>query len=95
MGVMLQHPNKVYNKKLRAGWRKTLAQILKVQPQTVDTYLVQKGSRQGLSWNVLQGFIREHLHDEHGTVAFALAIYGLIIFHKRQCYIETAVVEVF
>ena len=26
IGVKLQHPNKVYNQKPRAGWRKTLAQ---------------------------------------------------------------------
>ena len=57
--------------------------------------MVQKGSGQGLSWNVLQSFIREHLHDEHGIMAFALAIYGLIIFSRGQGYIEMAVVEVF
>ena len=48
LGVELQHLDKVYNQKLRVGWRKTLVQILKVQPQIIDTYLVQKGSRQGL-----------------------------------------------
>ena len=57
--------------------------------------MVQKGSRQGLPWNVIQNFIREHLHDEYGMVAFALAIYGLIIFLKGLGYIETTVVEVF
>ena len=78
----LQHPDKVYNQKSRAGWQKALARILKVQPQAVDMYLVQKEGRQGLPWNVLQSFIREHLRDEHGMVAFALAIYGLIIFPR-------------
>ena len=58
-------------------------------------YLDQKGGRQGLPWNVLQSFIREHLRDEHGMVAFALAIYGLIIFLRGQGCIEMAVVEVF
>ena len=72
-----------------------MAQILKVQPQTIDTYLVEKGNRQGLPWNVLQNFIREHLHDEYGVVAFALAIDGLIIFPRGQGYIEIAIVEVF
>ena len=33
IGVELQHPDKVYNQKSRAGWRKTLTQILKVQPR--------------------------------------------------------------
>ena len=72
-----------------------MVQILKVLPQTVNTYLVQKGNRQGLPWNVLQNFIRKHLRDEYGMVAFALAIYGLIIFPKGQGYVETTVVEVF
>ena len=82
IGLELQHPDKVYNQKSRAGGRKVLAQILKVPHQTIDIYMVQKGNRQGLPWNVLQSFIREHLHDGHGTVAFALAIYELIIFPK-------------
>ena len=33
IGVELQHPDKVYNQKPRVGWRKALAQILKVQPR--------------------------------------------------------------
>ena len=53
IGLELQHPDKVYNQKSRAGWRKALAQILKVPPVIIDTYMVQKGSRQGLLWNVL------------------------------------------
>ena len=85
----------MYYQKPRAGWQKTLALILKVQPQSIDTYMVQKGNRQGLPWNVLQNIIREHLHDEYGVVAFSLAIYGLIIFPRGQGYIETEVVEVF
>ena len=44
IGLQLQHPEKVYNQKSRAGWRKALAQIWKIQPQTIDTYLVHKGS---------------------------------------------------
>ena len=95
IGLELQHPDKVYNRKSRARWRKALAQILKVPHQTIDTYMVQKGNRQGISWNVLQNFIQEHLHDDHGPVAFTLAIYGLIIFPRGQGYIETTVIKVF
>ena len=72
-----------------------LAKILKVKPQVVDTYLVQKGNRQGLPWNILQNFIREHLHNGDGMVAFALAIYGLVIFSGILRYIEMAVVDTF
>ena len=53
MSIDLQYLNKVYNKKPRAECRKVLAKILKVKPQLVDTYLVQKGNCQGLSWNIL------------------------------------------
>ena len=40
IGLELQHPDKVYNQKSRAGWQKALAQILKVPPLTIDTYIV-------------------------------------------------------
>ena len=72
-----------------------LAKILKVKPQLVDTYLVQKGNRQGLPWNILQDFIRGHMHNEDSMVAFALAIYGLVIFLGLLGYIEMAVVDTF
>ena len=45
IGINLQYPDKVYNRKPRAGCRKMLAKILKVKPQMVDTYLVQKENR--------------------------------------------------
>ena len=40
IAVKLQLPDNMHNQKLKAGWRKALAQILKVQPQTINTYLV-------------------------------------------------------
>ena len=72
-----------------------MAKILKVKPQMIDTYLVQKGDRQGLSWNILQDFLRGHLHDEDGMVALALSIYWLVIFPRMLGYIEMAVVDTF
>ena len=72
-----------------------LAKILKVKPQTLDTYLVQKKNHKGLPWNILQDFVRGHLHDEDGLVAFALSIYGLVIFLGMLGYIEMAVVDTF
>ena len=66
---------------------------LKVKPQMVDTYLVQKENRQGLPLNILWDFLQEHLHDEDGMVAFALSIYGLVIFPRLLEYIEMAVVD--
>ena len=72
-----------------------LVKILKVKPQMIDTYLVQKGDRQSLPWKILRDFIREHLHDKDGMVAFALSIYGLVIFGGMLGYIEMAVVDTF
>ena len=52
----------------------------------------------GLPWNTLRDFMREHLHDENGIVAFALSIYplyGLVIFPKILGYIKMAVVDTY
>ena len=61
----------------------------------IDTYLVQNKSHKGLPWNILQDFIQKHLHDEDGMVAFALAIYGLVIFPGMLGYIKMVVVDTF
>ena len=72
-----------------------LAKILKVKPQVIDRYLVQKKNHQGLPWNILRDFIQGHLHDEDGMVAFALSVYRLMIFPRMLGYIEMAVVDTF
>ena len=72
-----------------------LAKILKVKPQIIDTYLVQKENQRGLPWNILRDFIREHLHDEDSIMAFALSIYGLVIFSGMLGYIEMAMMDTF
>ena len=69
--------------------------ILKVRPQVIDTHLVQKENHRGLPWNILRNFVREHLHDEDGMVAFALSIYGLVIFLGMLGYIEMVGVDTF
>ena len=61
----------------------------------IDTYLVQKENHRGLPWNVLRDFVREHLHDEDGIMAFALSIYGLVMFPRMLRYIKMAVVDTF
>ena len=61
----------------------------------VDTYLVQKENRQGLPWNILQDFIRGHLYDEDGMIAFSLSIYGLVIFPGILGYTKMAMVDTF
>ena len=45
--------------------------------------------------NILRDFVPGHLHDEDGLVAFALSIYGLVIFPRMLGYIEMAVVDTF
>ena len=95
IGVDLQCPDKVQNKKLRAECRKVLAKILKVKSQTLDTYLVQKENHRGLPWNILRDFIRGHLHEEDGLVAFALSVYGLIMFPRMLGYVKMVMVDIF
>ena len=95
IGLDLQFPDKAYNKKPNSGYQKVLAKILKVKPWVIDTYLIQKENRQGLPWNILQNFIWRHLHNEDGMIAFALAIYGLVIFPRILGYIEMAMVDAF
>ena len=87
--------DKVYNKKPNEGCRKVLAKILKVKPQTLDTYLVQKENHRSLPWNILWDFARGHLNDEDSMVAFALSIYGLVIFPRMLGYIKLLVVDTF
>ena len=72
-----------------------LAQILKVKQQMIDTYLIQKENHRGLPWNILWNFIRRHLHEEDGIVAFALSVYRLIIFPGMLGYIKMSVVDTF
>ena len=81
--------------KPRSGCGKVLAKILKVKPQIIDTYLVQKENHQGLPWNILWNFIQGHLHDEDGMVVFALSLYRLVVFLEMLGYIEMAVVDTF
>ena len=95
IGLDLQFPYKAYNKKPNFGYRKMLAKILKVKPRVIDTYLIQKGNRQVLPWSILQNFIWGHLHNEDGMIAFALIIYGLVIFSRILGYIEMVVVDTF
>ena len=72
-----------------------LAKILKVKPQVIDTYLVQKKNHKGLPWNILRDFLQKYLHDKGGIVAFALSVYGLVIFPRVLGYIEMVVMDTF
>ena len=56
---------------------------------------VQKENHKGLPWNVLRDFIKGHLHDEDGIIAFALFVYGLVIFPGMLGYIKMAMVDTF
>ena len=49
----------------------------------------------GLTMEYFAKFHTGHLHNEDGMIAFALAIYGLVIFLGILGYIEMAVVDTF
>ena len=76
----LQCPDKVYYWRIRLRVRKKLAKIMKIKPEDVDGYLVNKEESVGLEWDFLKIFISGHVNDDQGLATLALIIYGLIIF---------------
>ena len=76
----LQCPHKVYYRRTRMRIHKKLAKIMKVKPEDVEGYIVNKEGSAGLEWDFLRNFISGHVNDDQGLATLALIIYGLIIF---------------
>ena len=91
----LQSPDKIYMCKTNLGFRKKFAKIMKIKPELIDPHTREKGGSRGIEWDFVRRFIMEHLNDDQGLDAFALAVYGLIIFPRVTGYIEIAVVDFF
>ena len=72
-----------------------MADILGVKAGTLNPPWEQKRCYIGLSWVFLRDFIYNHLNEENGLGAFALAIYGLIIFPQVLGHIEVSVIDFF
>ena len=88
VNLKLPSPDKVYVRKPKLGFRKKLADVLEVKARTLNPPWEQKGCHIGLPWVFLRDFIYNHLNEENGLAAFALAIYGLLIFPQVLGHIE-------
>ena len=95
INLKLPSPDKVYVRKPKLGFRKKLAGVLGVKAGTLNPLWEQKGCYIGLPWVFFQDFIYNHLNEENGLAAFALAIYGLIIFPQVLGHIEVSVIDFF
>ena len=91
----LQSPDKIYVRKTNLGFRKKLTKIMKIKPELIDPHIREKEGSRVIEWDFVKKFIMEHSNDDQGLDAFALAVYGLIIFPQVVGYIEVAVVDFF
>ena len=82
-------------RKTNLGFRKKLAKIMKIKSELIDPHTREKRGSRGIEWDFVRRFIMEHLNDDQGLDAFALAVYGLIIFLRVIGYIEVVVVDFF
>ncbi|EOY09369.1 Uncharacterized protein TCM_024794 [Theobroma cacao] len=61
----------------------------------MDQHLKKKGDTECLPWSFLNGYIKKHMEDEQGLIAFAMAIYGLVVFPKVLGHVEVSVIDFF
>ena len=87
------HPDKIYWKNKKTGYRKKLALMLGVSTEKVDDYVKQKGQHMYLPWAILRNHIKEQRQTDRGLSLVALAIYGLVLFPKSLGQIEMGVVD--
>ena len=72
-----------------------LGQILDLPPQSTLHHIEHKGNTSVISWQFLKEYIREHSDREEALDAYALAIYGLVLFPRILEHIEVAIVDLF
>ena len=66
--------DKIYVRKTNLGFRKKLAKIMKIKSELIDPHTRENGGSRGIEWDFVRRFIMEHLHDDQGLDAFALAV---------------------
>ncbi|EOY03000.1 Uncharacterized protein TCM_017392 [Theobroma cacao] len=81
-------PDKIYWRAQKTGHRRKLAKLLGMTTVEVDQHLKKKGDTECLPWSFLNGYIKKHMEDEQGLLAFAMAIYGLVVFPKVLGHVE-------
>ena len=92
LGINLQYPDKMYN---RASKITLVSKLFKIIKKSGDANFstVQKGRWECILWGLLRSYILKHLDDDSGIDAYALAIYGLIVFPVVLGHIEKHVVD--
>ncbi|EOY22935.1 Uncharacterized protein TCM_014964 [Theobroma cacao] len=88
-------PDKIYWRAQKTGHRRKLAKLLGMTTVEVDQHLKKKGDTECLPWSFLNGYIKKHMEDEQGLLAFAMAIYGLVVFPKVLGHVEVSVIDFF
>ncbi|EOY07994.1 Uncharacterized protein TCM_022312 [Theobroma cacao] len=81
-------PDKIYWRAQKTGHRRKLAKLLGMTTVEVDKHLKKKGDTECLPWSFLNGYIKKHMEDEQGLLAFAMAIYDLVVFPKVLGHVE-------
>ncbi|EOY13886.1 Uncharacterized protein TCM_032599 [Theobroma cacao] len=88
-------PDKIYWRAQKTGHRRKLAKLLGMTTVEVDQHLKKKGDTECLPWSFLNGYIKKHMEDEQGLLAFAMAIYGLVVFPKVLGHVEVSIIDFF
>ncbi|EOY24501.1 Uncharacterized protein TCM_016087 [Theobroma cacao] len=88
-------PDKIYWRAQKTVHRRKLAKLLGMTTVEVDQHLKKKGDTECLPWSFLNGYIKKHMEDEQGLLAFAMAIYGLVVFPKVLGHVEVSVIDFF
>ncbi|EOY31808.1 Uncharacterized protein TCM_038971 [Theobroma cacao] len=81
-------PDKIYWRAQKTGHRRKLAKLLGMTTVEVDQHLKKKGDTECLLWSFLNEYIKKYMEDEQGLLAFAMAIYGLVVFPKVLGHVE-------
>ena len=77
------------------GFRKKLANIMKIKLELIDPHTKEKENSFEIEWDFVRGFISEHMNDDQGLDVFTLAVYGMVIFLRVTRHREIVVVDFF
>ncbi|GLT31818.1 hypothetical protein SLA2020_065270 [Shorea laevis] len=87
---------KIYNKHDACyGFKRKLAKIMGIQVQEIEGLIENNGESEGIPWYGLRDFILGNPDNPVTLNAFALAIYGLVLFPKALGYVDRKIVNLF
>ncbi|GKV26318.1 hypothetical protein SLEP1_g35648 [Rubroshorea leprosula] len=87
---------KIYNKHDACyEFKRKLAKIMGIQVQELEGLITKNGENEGIPWYGLRDFILGNPDKPVTLNAFALAIYGLVLFPKASGYVDRKIVNLF